>query len=112
MVVSWNWNTVPHYEEESTLPKSEEYVEITVLTNYGDFEEYQSIKYDFCESEDGIVGKLGDFRSDEDIPAIISNFKGYPSMSLMQPDADRVEAVETAQELVLELDEFLSEYQY
>lgn len=111
MAVNWDWNTVSHYEDESKLPKSGEYVEISVLTNYGEFEEYQSIRYDFRESEPTMVGKLGDFRLEEDIPAIISSFKGYPSMSLMQPEADRVEAVEFAEEMAAELDEFLSGHQ-
>lgn len=112
MAINWRWNTVAHYEENSTLPKSGEYVELSVSTNYGDFEEYQSIKYDFRKSESGIIGKLGDFRLDEDIPAIISSFKGYPSMSLMRPEDDRVEAVEMAEELKFELDDCLSKNRY
>jgi len=62
MVVSWDWNTVSHYETDTNLPESGEYVEINVLTNYGEFEEYQSIRYDFLDSDTAILGQLGDFR--------------------------------------------------
>lgn len=112
MAINWDWNTVAHYEKDSTLPKSGEYVEISVLTNYGEFEEYQSIKYDFLEADSTVLGKLGRFREEKDLPASLSSFRGYPSMNLIRSEDDRVEAVEAAEELAAELDEFLYESQY
>lgn len=112
MAINWDWNTVAHYEDNYTLSKSGEYVELTVSTNYGDFEEYQSIRYDFLNSDPEILEGLEEFRSEEGLPAIIAGFRGYPSISLMRPENDRVEAVEVAEELKFELDEFLLNNKY
>lgn len=112
MAVNWGWSAVAHYEDDSTLPKSKEYLELSVSTNYGDFEEYQSIRYDFLEADSEILEGLEEFRSEKNLAAIIAGFRGFPSMSLMRPEDDRVEAVEIAEELKFELDDFLSNNGY
>ncbi len=99
---------VPHYETDLELPDSEQYVEVKVFTNYGSgFEEHQSVEYVFPNSSQLLVGRLEDFTKDRALPAIVNCFS-EPRMTLMRTENDRVEAVNFAERIVSELDDFLA----
>jgi len=108
MATEFNWNRVSHYEECIELPESGEYVELEVFTNYGGFEEFQSVSYSFPESDQGVIDSMEDFRLSYDIPAVINDFKGFPCVSILLPEKDRLEAVSYAEERLEKLDKCLT----
>lgn len=113
--LDFSYDSVAHYEQKHYLtgPDLDPDVIVSTVYNAGPLnEEFQSVTYEFEEQVTGLerFRETVDLQMEgEKVCPVVTEFKGYSSMTLLLPTEDHVEAVEFAEEVLKQLDSFYIE---